>query len=152
MPILWLVGLSLAAACGSGDSSLARQHTSGTASAPVAVSSPASREDVGTAVRGTEGRSGVGFHSRAQLYEHFRKHGAEFGRISRQEYLRKAQALRDAPIGGSVEELRRPDGTVSRFDRSTGAFLAFNRDGTIRTFFKPNDGEAYFRRQAARVH
>jgi hypothetical protein len=31
------------------------------------------------------------------------------------------------------------------------AFLAVNRDGTIRTFFKPNDGEAYFRRQASRT-
>ena len=28
--------------------------------------------------------------------------------------------------------------------------IAFNRDGTIRTFFKPNDGERYYRRQAER--
>jgi len=53
---------------------------------------------------------------------------------------------------GNIEELRRPDGTTSRFDRSSGAFIAFNSDGTIRTFFKPNDGEAYFRRQARRIH
>ena len=57
-----------------------------------------------------------------------------------------------SPVGGSIEDIRRNDGTVSRFDRAIGAFLAFNRDGTIRTFFKPNDGEAYFRRQAPRVH
>ena len=35
-------------------------------------------------------------------------------------------------------------------DRSTGAFVAFDADSTIRTFFKPNDGEAYFERQARR--
>ena len=34
--------------------------------------------------------------------------------------------------------------------RQTGAFVAFNRNGTIRTFFKPNDGERYYRRQAER--
>ncbi len=66
-------------------------------------------------------------------------------------YLIAAQALRDAPVDGSVLEVRRPDGVSTRFDRATGGFLAFNRDGTIRTFFRPNDGEAYFRRQASRA-
>ncbi|MEO7041884.1 MAG: hypothetical protein ABI035_06470, partial [Gemmatimonadaceae bacterium] len=68
------------------------------------------------------------------------------------EYLREAQTLRDEPAGGNVLEIRRPDGTVSRYDRATGAFIAFNADGTIRTFFKPNNGEAYFRRQATLSH
>ena len=48
-----------------------------------------------------------------------------------------------------LETVRR-DGVTTRFDRQTGAFVAFNRDGTIRTFFKPNDGERYYRRQAER--
>lgn len=97
-------------------------------------------------------RSSIGFRTRRQFQEHFAKHGAEFGRITPQEFLRAAQTLRDAPVGGSVEEIRRADGTVSRFDRSTGAFIAFDADGTIRTFFKPNAGESYFRRQAMRAH
>jgi pyocin large subunit-like protein len=59
--------------------------------------------------------------------------------------------LRDAPVGGDiVEVVRQSDGVISRFDRGSGAFLAADPDGTIRTFFKPNDGEAYFRRQARR--
>ena len=61
-----------------------------------------------------------------------------------------AQLLRDAPLGSTVLEIRRPDGTVSRFDRASGAFIAFDADGTIRTFFKPNDGEVYFSRQLKR--
>lgn len=68
-----------------------------------------------------------------------------------QQYLAAAQALRDATVGGDVLELRRSDGVVTRFDRRSGAFLAVNRDGTIRTFFHPNDGEQYFRRQASRA-
>ena len=96
--------------------------------------------------------AGVGFHSRRQLNEHFAKHGADFTPMTVQQYLRAAQALRDAPVGGAIEEIRRADGTTSRYDRATGAFLAFSADGTIRTFFKPNNGETYFRRQAQRLH
>jgi pyocin large subunit-like protein len=122
------------------------------ASAPRAQTSTESdrRGAARTTVRA--GGGGASFRSSAQLDEHFAKHGAEFGRISEQEYLRRAQLLRDAPVGGSVEEIRRSDGVVSRFDRGSGAFIAFNADGTIRTFFKPNDGETYFRRQARRSH
>lgn len=93
---------------------------------------------------------GPGFRSRAQMDEHYAKHGAEFGHISEAEYLRLAQELRDAPVGGPVLEGRRPNGQFSRFDRRKGYFGAYNPDRTIRTFFIPNNGERYFRRQALR--
>ncbi len=101
--------------------------------------------------RRTPSSSSPGFTSRRSLEEHFEKHGEQFPGLSVATYLAAAQTLRDAPDGGDVLELRRRDGVVTRFDRATGAFLAVNRDGTIRTFFKPNDGEAYFRRQASRT-
>lgn len=97
-------------------------------------------------------RTSIGFRSRKNLDEHFAKHGGEFRGMSKAEYLLAAQTLRDAPVGGEIEEIVRGDGTASRFDKASGAFIAFNRDGTIRTFFKPNDGERYFRRQAQRSH
>jgi pyocin large subunit-like protein len=95
-------------------------------------------------------RDNIGFVDQRRLDEHFEKHGAEFGRITRQDYLRQAQLLRDAEVGGPVLQTVRADGVTTRFDRQTGAFVAFNRDGTIRTFFKPRDGERYYRRQAER--
>jgi len=95
---------------------------------------------------------GPGFRSQAQLDEHYQKHGSEFGHISKQDYLRLAQELRDAPAGGEILEARRADGEFSRFDRRHGYFGAYNPDRTIRTFFIPNDGERYFRRQARRPH
>jgi len=95
---------------------------------------------------------GPGFRSRAQFEEHYAKHGAEFGNIGKAEYLRLAQELRDAPVGGPILEDRRPDGQFSRFDRRRGYFGAYNPDRTIRTFFVPNDGERYFRRQARRSY
>jgi hypothetical protein len=92
----------------------------------------------------------VGFADPRRLEEHYEKHGAEFGHITRQEYLHQAQLLRDARAGGPILEVVRADGVTTRFDRETGAFIAFNANGVIRTFFKPNDGERYWRRQAVR--
>ncbi|MGV3711321.1 MAG: hypothetical protein ACO1Q7_21045 [Gemmatimonas sp.] len=114
--------------------------------APSAAESPRAPASAGsTAI------SGKGFRDQERLDDHFAKHGAEFPGLNKREYLAMAQQLRDAPAGNSVLEVVRPsDGVVSRFDKSSGAFIAFERDGTIRTFFKPNDGEAYFRRQARR--
>jgi len=107
--------------------------------------------DAGTAMSHSWGRS-VGFRSHERLVEHFRKHGREFGAVSQDEYLRRAQELRDRPAGGDVLESVRADGVITRFDRSSGAFLAVNQDGTIRTFFRPNLGETYFQRQLTRQH
>ena len=92
----------------------------------------------------------VGFASPEKLLEHYHKHGAEFGRISMEDYLRTAQTLRDRTLGATIVEAVRADGVITRFDRDTGTFIAFNRDGVIRTCFRPNDGEAYFRRQLKR--
>ena len=96
-------------------------------------------------------RPDIGFASRQKLVEHYEKHGREFGPITMEQYLRRAQALRDRPAGGPILESLRPDGVTTRFDRGTGDFVAFNRDGTIRTYFRPSDGEAYFRRQLRRT-
>lgn len=97
-------------------------------------------------------RPDIGFASRQKLADHYRKHGREFGSITMEQYLRGAQELRDRPAGGTILEAARPDGSVTRFDRESGDFIAFNRDGVIRTYFRPADGEAYFQRQIHRKH
>ncbi len=97
--------------------------------------------------------SSTGFRSKRSFDQHFAKHGAEFGHITQAEYLALAQRLRDRPAGGPILEIvRESDGVVTRYDRETGHFGAYNRDRTIRTFFIPNDGESYFHRQARRPH
>ena len=96
--------------------------------------------------------TGPGFESHAKLTEHFHKHGAEFGAKSETEYLHMAQILRDTPLIPRIREAVRSDGVITRFDLQLGSFLAFNRDRTIRTFFKPNDGERYFERQLNKSH
>jgi pyocin large subunit-like protein len=95
---------------------------------------------------------GPGFRSRSQLEEHFAKHGAEFGKITSQQYLVLAQQLRDTPKGGDILETVRPDGVTSKFDKRHGYFGAYNPDRTIRTFFIPNAGERYFWRRLKTGH
>ena len=118
---------------------------------PAPTQTPRQQPSAGKDQAGADGvRAEIGFATRGKFLDHFEKHGAEFGSISREEYLRQAQILRDSPAGGDILEAVRDDGVITRFDRKTGAFLAFNSDLTIRTYFKPNDGERYFRRQSKR--
>ena len=127
-------------------------HVPPTVPPPGAATSAAppapSRNAAESAARATH--PGIGFHSYERLAEHFRSHGRDFGARDAAVYLTLAQALRDRAAHGDVLELRRADGVITRFDRASGAFIAFDADLTIRTFFKPRDGEAYFRRQAER--
>ena len=97
-----------------------------------------------------ERHPGIGFRTRELWMEHFRKHGAEFSAGKPETYLRLAQALRDDPRGPNIREVVRKDGVICRFHPLSGAFLAFEPDLTIRTFFRPTDGEVYFRRQLER--
>lgn len=133
----------------------AQQYRGGSGPAPGAPAGvPAPQAGTGAgATPATESatvNTAIGFRDAGHLHEHYQKHGAEFGRISEAEYLRLAQELRDRPAGDDILEAVRADGVITRFDRKGGAFLAFDRDRTIRTFFHPNDGERYFRRQLAR--
>lgn len=68
-----------------------------------------------------------------------------------QAYLEAAQQLRDAPLSDVVIERRQRRGNLARFDRSIGAFLAFDDDLVIRTYFRPDDGEQYFWRAVGRA-
>jgi hypothetical protein len=114
--------------------------------------SPSPLERRAEAVRDRAAAAGIGFRSKRALDEHYEKHGREFGAITKDEYLRLAQALRDADVGGSVLEIVRADGVHTRFDTKSGAFVAFDRDRVLRTLFKPNDGRRYFERQAEKEH
>ena len=93
----------------------------------------------------------IGFRTRARLTEHYRKHGREF-RVKRAgDYLRLAQVLRDRPRSDDVLAFVRNDAVTCKYDRASGAFVAYDSDGTLRTFFRPRDGEAYFERQKTRA-
>ena len=124
----------------------------GPSQAPPTQAQKANNAIEGSAAPSHMKRPDLGFASRQKLVDHYQKHGREFGTITMEQYLRKAQELRDRPAGGAILETSRPDGTVTRFDRESGDFIAFSQNGVIRTYFRPTDGEAYYTRQLRRKH
>lgn len=157
LPPLLLVIVLLGLALWHGPGLLGETDAPSAGSATAAEAGPGSPSQVGRRAeevrdRADEAAAGIGFRSERALDEHYEKHGREFGAITKDEYLRRAQALRDADVGGSVLEIVRADGAHTRFDTRSGAFVAFDRDLVLRTFFKPNDGRRYFERQAEKEH
>jgi hypothetical protein len=75
--------------------------------------------------------------------EHFEKHGAEVGAKNAVEYLRGANELIRG--GKGVETFVRKNGDKLFYRKSTNEFGVLAKDGkTIRTYFKPKEGERYF--------
>jgi pyocin large subunit-like protein len=86
----------------------------------------------------------------ASLPDHFARHGADFGARNAEEYARMAaEFLQRAKAEGLPAKV---DGTgvLRVFDPRSGAFGAYNRDGTTRTFFKPGS-RGYFERQPGQL-
>jgi pyocin large subunit-like protein len=89
-----------------------------------------------------------GFRSPHVLQDHYTRFGKQFGNITVDQYLHMAQQLRDATPGRRhVLISKRSDGGGSKFDIKRGWFVAFDGDGTLRTFFIPKDGVRYFEAQ-----
>ena len=94
----------------------------------------------------------IGFKSEKLLQEQYKKHGKEFGKISQREYLLMGQQLRDRPLDMNIlESVRRQDGVITRFDKKTGAFIEFEKNLVMKSFFKPAEGERYFYKQQPRA-
>jgi len=86
----------------------------------------------------------------ASLPDHFARHGADFGAKSAEDYAAKAWQFRQRAREGGLLVKVDDDGVQRVFDPATGAFAAYNRDGTTKTFFKPGSA-GYFSRQPGRL-
>jgi uncharacterized surface protein with fasciclin (FAS1) repeats len=85
----------------------------------------------------------------ASLRDHFERHGADFNSKDADEYARQAwEFLQRARAEGLPTKLD-DDGVIRIFDPKTRAFAAYNRNGTTKTYFKPNSRD-YFERQPGR--
>jgi pyocin large subunit-like protein len=82
-----------------------------------------------------------------QLEQHFRKHGAEMGFATKEDYLRAAQAL--VRGGPGVETWRRRGDTLF-YKEQTNEFAVLSDRNVIRTYFRPDDGRRYWERQKQR--
>ena len=82
----------------------------------------------------------------ASLPDHFNRHGRDFGAVDADDYARMAWEFRERGRREGLPVKRDADGVIRVFERKSGTFGAYNRDGTTRTFFKPGSRD-YFERQ-----
>jgi pyocin large subunit-like protein len=83
------------------------------------------------------------------LQDHFVRHGPDFGSRSAEEYAAQAWSFRQRAYAAGFPMKLDTDGTLRVFDPANGAFAAYNRDGTTKTYFKPGSRD-YFSRQPGR--
>lgn len=82
----------------------------------------------------------------ASLQDHFDRHGRDFNAKDPEDYARLAwEFLRRAKAEGLPAKIDET-GVMRVYDPKTRAFAAYNRNGTTKTFFKPNSRD-YFERQ-----
>ena len=84
------------------------------------------------------------------LPDHFARHGADFRAKDADEYARMAWQFGQQARQGGLQVKVDDDGTRRVFDPKSGAFAAYNADGTTKTYFKP-DSRDYFARQPGRL-
>ena len=101
-------------------------------------------EDTQTSKTASAGHT-YSFRQEEYLQEHFEKHGAEFSYASADEYLAGANRVVASPE--ALHKLEAEDGDDVYYLESTNEFVIVSTDGYIRTYFKPNDGKAYYDRQ-----
>lgn len=79
------------------------------------------------------------------LPDHFARHGHDFGARDPDDYAAQAHAFLEHAKSGGLPA-KRDRGELRIYDPATGAFGAYNTDGTTKTFFKPGS-PTYFERQ-----
>lgn len=87
-----------------------------------------------------------GFRTSVLWEDHFSKHGAELGKITKEQYLQMANDLINSK-SKSVLTKYEDDGDKLFYDVNKNEFLVLSTDGYIRTFFKPDDGLDYYNKQ-----
>lgn len=92
----------------------------------------------------------VRFETPEKMQKHYDKHIDKYGNISISEYIALANELVNAKDTDGIERIVRSDESTAIYRFSTNDFLVITKDGYIRTFFKPDDGEEYWREEHER--
>ena len=87
------------------------------------------------------------FRTKKQFDGHFEKHGKEFGSITQEEYLKKANDLINNDSDTIFHKTEAEDGDYIFYDTVNNEILFLSTDGYIRTYFKPSSGIDYYNRQ-----
>lgn len=77
---------------------------------------------------------------------HFEKHGPEFSAKSYPEYLATVHGFIHSPPAGT-QTLKRSNGDTLFYDSKANVFAVMTKAGAPRTFFRPDNGAAYWEQQ-----
>ena len=86
----------------------------------------------------------------ASLADHVARHGGDFQAKDADDYARMAWRFGEQAKQGGLQVKVDEDGTRRVYDLKSGAFAAYNANGTTKTYFKPNSRD-YFARQPGRL-
>ncbi len=85
------------------------------------------------------------FESPKLLEKHLKKHLTEYGdKATEEEYIQRARKLLQQKESDDILVLKRSDGSISKYRKSTNEFVVGTKNGSIRTAFKPKDGYKYW--------
>ena len=93
----------------------------------------------------SESTAYVSFRNADLLNQHYDKHGRMMGYANAEAYEAAARNVVNNPA--SLHKLEAEDNDDVYYLESTNDFVIVSTDGYIRTYFRPNDGKAYFDRQ-----
>ena len=131
------------------DSSIAPAESSQSPQSTVQTEAASSAAETSSPAADTDSREyrQYSFRSKKYLNTHFEKHGSEFGDITVEEYLRLANDMLNSDSDTILHKTEKEDGDDVYFDTATGYFLVLSTDGYIRTFFIPDRGIEYYKKQ-----
>ncbi|MCT9852043.1 SAR2788 family putative toxin [Priestia megaterium] len=91
------------------------------------------------------------FSNSSLLDSHYKDHKAEFGNISKSQYLTRAQSLAGVDAKHVLTK-KRSNGDILKYNTNTNELLVLTKNDVIKTFFKPKHpnkakGREYFNRQ-----
>ena len=116
--------------------------------APPAPAKPKAAPSAPTAARAPPTRQTWGRIE--TLQDHFDRHGADFQSQSPDDYAAQAwHFLQRGKAGQLPMKWDDSDNSLRVYDPKTRAFAAYNRDGTTKTYFRPNS-PTYWQRQPGR--
>ena len=84
------------------------------------------------------------FSSDKKLAEHYKDHKADFGDVTKEEYVQGARNLLNQNNGGDIQGFTTKSGWLFKYNTKTNEFGLGHPEGTISTYFKPKDGVQYW--------
>ena len=85
------------------------------------------------------------FRTKKLRDQHYEKHGIDMGFANADDYRKAASDVVNSP--DALHKTEKEDGDDIYYIESTNEFVVVSTDGYLRTYFKPDNGKAYYDKQ-----